>query len=467
MRRKPYFVFSDRNGVRRIKGALLARYVREHLNFLLVRNSGKTDIQIYVYENGVYRFCAVETFKGYIKNFIAQYDECLITMTVVNEAFNQLMTDLNYVKIEDLNADESIINFQNGILKLSDDKPVLLPHSPQYLSTIQIPCNYYEEEIPTPVFDSYINTLTGNNEKTRLLLLEFIGVIISNVKGWRMKKALFMFGPGDTGKSQLKSLCERMIGIENYSSADFNELEERFGTSALYGKRLAGSADASHMSVKELKTFKKLTGGDSIQAEFKGQKAFDFVFNGLLWLCMNSLPKFGGDNGPWVYERIMVIQCTNVIPKEKQDKQLLDKMYSERSGIVQKAIKALLKVISNGYRFDETNSVIQIRKQYMAENNSIISFFNECVIRRPNNRIDDSCTTSRMFNVYKSWCRDNSNGFSKTAKEFRDEICSILNGSFSDVTTKRNGYTYYTDYTLTLEAKKNYSGAYGYDSTTG
>ena len=162
----------------------------------------------------------------------------------------------------------------------------------------------------------------------------------------------------------------------------------------------------------------------------------------------------------------MVIQCTNVIPKEKQDKQLLDKMYSERSGIVQKAIKALLKVISNGYRFDETNSVIQMRKQYMAENNSIISFFNECVIRRPNNRIDDSCTTSRMFNVYKSWCRDNSNGFSKTAKEFRDEICSILNGSFSDVTTKRNGYTYFTDYTLTLEAKKNYSGAYGYDSTT-
>ena len=36
-----------------------------------------------------------------------------------------------------------------------------------------------------------------------------------------------------------------------------------------------------------------------------------------LWLCMNSLPKFGGDNGPWVYERIMVVTCDNVIPKEK------------------------------------------------------------------------------------------------------------------------------------------------------
>ena len=49
----------------------------------------------------------------------------------------------------------------------------------------------------------------------------------------------------------------------------------------------------SFLSVDELKTFKKMTGGDSLFAEFKGQQAFEFIFNGLLWFCMNRLPKFG------------------------------------------------------------------------------------------------------------------------------------------------------------------------------
>ena len=35
--------------------------------------------------------------------------------------------------------------------------------------------------------------------------------------------------------------------------------------------------------------------------------------------------------------------CNNVIPKDKQDKFLLDKMYAERDGIVYKAIMALNK----------------------------------------------------------------------------------------------------------------------------
>ena len=35
----------------------------------------------------------------------------------------------------------------------------------------------------------------------------------------------------------------------------------------------------SFLSVEELKTFKKMTGGDSLFAEFKGQQAFEFTYN--------------------------------------------------------------------------------------------------------------------------------------------------------------------------------------------
>jgi len=310
-----------------------------------------------------------------------------------------------------------------------------------------------------------MHTLTNGDKAIQQLLLEFIGACISNIKGWRMKKSLFMVGKGDTGKSQLKSLVELLLGRGNFIGIDLKEIEARFGTGAVYGTRLAGSSDMSFLSVDELKTFKKLTGGDSIFAEFKGQQAVEFTYNGLLWFCMNRLPKFGGDDGQWVYDRIMVVECPNVIPKDKQDKTLLDKLYAEREGIVYKAVKALQTVIANGYRFTEPESVNKARDAYMIENNTVVSFFDECMTKRPRGKIEDSCSTGRIYKVYKAWCYDNNNGYAKTAGEFRKALADHLDTTFEEMSVKRNNGTYYRNYTLTLEAKEQYAQVYGYDGT--
>ena len=350
----PDFIrFNEMTGQPYIVVPLLAKYVREHLDYILVRDNGKQGMLKYVYERGAYRIYADDMMKGIIKGYIAQYDEELVRIKQINETFQLLATDLDYVPQENLNAREDIINFQNGLLYVTAEEATLYPHSPKVLSTIQIPCDWTGKETPTPVFDCYMHTLTNGDAAIRQLLLEFMGACISNVKGWRMKKALFLVGEGDTGKSQLKSLVERLLGIGNYIGIDLTEIEARFGTGAIYGTRLAGSSDMSFLTVEELKTFKKITGGDSLFAEFKGQQGFEFTYGGLLWFCMNRLPKFGGDDGKWVYNRIMAVNCPNAIPKDKQDKLLLDKMYAEREGIVYKAVMALQTVIKNGYRFSE------------------------------------------------------------------------------------------------------------------
>jgi phage/plasmid-associated DNA primase len=46
-----------------------------------------------------------------------------------------------------------------------------------------------------------------------------------------------------------------------------------------------------------------------------------------------------------------------MIPPQKQDKRLLDKLYAEREGIVHKAVMALREVIANGYAFNEPECV--------------------------------------------------------------------------------------------------------------
>ena len=221
----------------------------------------------------------------------------------------------------------------------------------------------------------------------------------------------------------------------------------------------------SFMSVDELKTFKKITGGDSLFSEFKGQQGFQYTYSGLLWFCMNRLPKFGGDDGQWVYNRIMVVNCPNVIPKEKQDKQLQEKMYAERNGIIYKAVMALQTVIANGYRFSEPECIAEARQNYRNINSSVIAFADECLCPWPLGKINPHCTTGRIFKVYAAWCKDNNNGYAKTAKEFREELAEYYGATVTDMTTRRSGNTYYKNLTLSLETKQQYQREYGYDGT--
>ena len=455
-----WITFSEK-GVPHISATKLAKEVKARVKYILVRDNGKEGVRVYVYEHGVYVYYAPDMFKAVIKNIIAEYDEDVVSMGAVHETYAILTTDLDYTPESALNAREDIINFRNGLLVVTATDARLIPHTPDILTTIQIPCNYTENLIPTPSFDRYLHTLTNSDRDVQQLLLEFMGVVISNVKGYRMKKSLFLVGAGDTGKSVLKSLTERLIGRGNFIGIDLKEIEARFGTGAIYGTRLAGSSDMSFLSVDELKTFKKITGGDSLFAEFKGQQAFEFTYDGLLWFCMNRLPKFGGDDGKWVYDRIMVVECKNVIPPEKQDKQLLDKLYAEREGIVRKAAMAMMKVIKNGYRFSEPKSVTAARGQYMSDNNTVISFWNECMVQR--GKISDKATVGKIYDVYKVWCQDNNSGYAKSAKEFRSIISDYLNTSYADLTLRSKAGIVYKNYTLSVDTKQQYCRIYGYD----
>lgn len=454
---RPNFVLVDNKGRQSISAPLLARHVREHLDYILVRDGATQGTLKYVYKDGVYTLYDQNMLYGAIKQFIADYNESLVKMTVVKEVAQLLLSDLDYLSQDRLNECEDIINFQNGLLRISGDRVALIPHSPKVLSTIQIPCNWSNQEISTPVFDQFLETLTNGDSEIKQLLLEVMGIAISNVKGWRTKKALFLVGDGNTGKSQLKSLTERLLGKNNYIGMDLSEIEARFGTGSLYGKRLAGSSDMSFLSVDELKVFKKLTGGDDVHMEFKGQQAFSATFAGILWFCTNKLPRFSGDKGAWLYSRIMPVWCPNIIPLEKQDKQLLDKMYAEREGIVQKCVKALQTVITNGYRFSEPASVIAARKQYQAVNSTVITFFEECMCHWPNGTIGGSTiTTGAIHRAYVQWCRVNNNGYAKSAKDFREELAGHLSTTFADMTTRVHGNTYYREWTLTKDAQQDF-----------
>lgn len=456
----PPFVIKGSRGQLKVDATRLAEYVRRNLHYRLVRDTATEAQRVFVYDRGVYQQCAPEMFQGKIKEFIRDYSKPLVSMPPVMEAYHQLMTDTNYEKQTSLDADKDLINFQNGVLRLSD--MALLPHSPDILSTVQVPCDWIDKEPETPVFDAYMHKLTSGNNEVKQLLLEFMGVALSNVPGCRMKKALFLFGPGNTGKSQLRILLTRLLGDRLCSSADLADLEARFGTSNLYGKRLVGSPDMRYATVRELRVFKTVSAGDPVMVEFKGQPAFSYTYQGVLWFCANELPCFGGDNGPWVYERIVPVRCSNVVPEEERDALLVDRMYAEREGIVYQAVQALKRVIRNGYCYDIPESVLTERQRYQVENDSALSFFDECMRHTmPGEKLNPFCTTGRVYRVYQAWCRQNTrNGYAKSQTDFRKALAMHLKLSTDDLIVRQKGQSYYRGITLRREAKTEYADDY-------
>lgn len=179
---------------------------------------------------------------------------------------------------------------------------------------------------------------------------------------------------------------------------------------------------------------------------------------GCCGFAVMNYQSFGGDRGSWVYDRIIIVRCDNVIPEEKQDKNLIEHLLEEKEYIVSLAINGLKQVIDNGYKYNIPSSCKDLKEDYKVENHSFRAFYKECVIDRPNpDKIEDHCTTARLYKVYEAWCKDNNNGY----KESKQEVKKILEEMGKAEIKKTNGgYNYYKAITLSKETKKDYEQIY-------
>lgn len=446
-----YVITKDGDLIRKVNCPKLAQFIRDNLQFIFVRDNAKSGILRFFYIDGYYKLINDDEMKGLIKACIPLEWQ---KVKDINEVLNLLYTDLKFVPIEDLNNDENIINFKNGILHL--DTMELTPHSSKYLSTIRIPSNYYKD-VPSPethYFDKFMDDLTEGNAELKQLLLEVMGVVISNVYGYRMKQAVFQIGDGNTGKSRLKVLLTTLLGKENCSSIDLKMLETQFGKIQLFNKRLVGTNDLSYMTISSLDTFKQACGGDYINVEYKFENSFDILFKGVLWFCGNRLPIFGGDKGQWTYDRIIIVNCNNVIPEDKRDKFLDKHLISEADYIISLCIKALKKVIDNGYKYDIPDSCKVAKDKYVIDNDSFLSFYDECIVERDLSKpIYDYCTRGKIWSVYLAYCKDNNNNYHNTKKEIKQMLEKM--GKAETIYAK-GGNIYYKYITLSYDTMKEY-----------
>ncbi|WP_077394047.1 hypothetical protein [Clostridium saccharobutylicum] len=89
----------------------------------------------------------------------------------------------------------------------------------------------------------------------------------------------------------------------------------------------------------------------------------------------NTIPYLGNDKGDHLYNRFHILQCNNVVPKEKQNPFLSDEIFrEEKDYIFQWSLQGLKRVINNGYKFTETKVISNVRDNVKNEQDSVRAF---------------------------------------------------------------------------------------------
>ncbi|MCL1803191.1 MAG: phage/plasmid primase, P4 family [Eubacteriaceae bacterium] len=389
-----FFTIVDRNGKETVKldTSELSSYIYEKgmlcpVEYALMRTvKGKGIMYIRNRNEPVWHIEIGNEMESIIRRMITPYSKALATNGNIASTYSLLYKEPlaeEYIEPEDINSHERYVIFSNGVLDLETmSLHCCLPETCFY--TIRLLCDFNQNltqesaKSNATAFMAFLDRITDNDTSTIDFLLQYMGVALSNIHGYRMKKWLLLYGEGNTGKSQLMLLLQKLLGSRNYASVDIDRLEERFGTSIIYQKRLVGDADLGNSTAKSNKMMKSLTGGDSILFEYKGENGFTDRYKGVLMFCANKMPAFAGDKGKHVYERIIPIKCYNPIAENDQDKNLLEKMLTEKESIVFLAMHAAHKVIENGYQYDLPVQAIMHRKEYELSNSIIRQFIDEC-----------------------------------------------------------------------------------------
>lgn len=372
--------------------------IAEYYHIITLSKSEKS----FMYENGAYVEVSNLKLRSLFQSIGAN------TNGIRSECLEMLKVS-TIVEESDLDSDPYTICVNNGLLVINPDtwELTLLPHNPDYLSTVRIPVSYVPgQDCPkTRQFIADIADGAGDN----LIIEELFGYLI--FRRHFIHKAFLFVGSGRNGKSTLLSLMRVFLGDENVTSIPIQNLGDRFTPSELYGKLANISGDIPKEALKQTERFKEITGEDFILMERKYQQPFYMVNTAKQIFTGNQVPKTG-DSSYGFFSRFIILRFNKRFDFEAgatkaPNPGLLKEMSTpeELSGLLNLALERLKDLVRNN-QFTGALSVADTTEMFEELSNpeaTIEAFYEECLAPQPSGYI----STEGLNNVFQAWITKN------------------------------------------------------------
>ena len=366
------------NGVQNIALYFVSTY---HIKTM----GGEKYREIYLYEDGVYKQEGSSFFKAELEKMLEEAWSVHWQSEIVEKIKN-----LSYAERADFVVDNDLVNLKNGIYSIKGKE--LIPHDPKYLFLHQLPISY-DPQADCPKIKKFLQETF--EEKDLSVIQEWLG--FSLYRDYFIKKALILFGVGNTGKSTFANIMSRFIGIANISDVALQKINDRFTSTSLYNKHLNICDDLSATDVSENGPFKMATGRSLMSGEYKFGDRFNFTNYAKLTFCCNKIPAPSDTDDDAYFSRWMLISLQKPVSAERMDNSLLQKILTEveLSGLLNFAIIGLDRLLEKG-RFSYEKEVHEVKIEMLKSGSSIAEFAYDCLEKE----VGSFVSSERMYSNY-------------------------------------------------------------------
>lgn len=183
------------------------------------------------------------------------------------------------------------------------------------------------------------------------------------------KQMIWLYGPGDCGKSMLLDIVKLVAGGEqNCAVLDEDDLSGSFGLAQLEEKGVWIGDEITGDFLK-LKSFKKLTGGTPVLVNPKGTPQYTANLNGTVFIASNERPNIRS-KGDGYDNRIILCECEEIPNHLRLSRKLVKKrMIDEIPYFVAFCMQKFTEVGGNGTIVPEDTSGIDA---IIDEHNSLL-----------------------------------------------------------------------------------------------
>jgi len=356
--------------------------------------------EIAVYQDGVY---------------VIEGGEDLVRVYCLDKLGDEFKRDrinevLEYIRLKTLIPRSVInqvtwkINVKNGMYDVDND--ALLPHSPKYFSTIQLPITY-DPKAQCEAVDKFLYEVASPEDV--LTLVQYSGYCCTT--DIRQQKALLLDGAQNNGKSTFIELVSTMIGQDHVSEQRLQDLNnDRFSRAQLNGKLLNMFPDLPKTKLYDNSVFKMLTSDQWIDGEEKYIRKFRFRNTTKQLYSANKIPEVDDPDELAFFRRWMCItfpesfegrENTNLLAEITTDKEL--------SGFFNICMVGL-RALREHSKFCYNKSVSDVQKIYLTKSDPVQAFLDECT-----EYSIDSIKKVELYAAFEGYCENN--GITNIIKE--------------------------------------------------
>lgn len=236
----------------------------------------------------------------------------------------------------------------------------------------------------------------------------------------KLKRALMLLGPGDTGKTELCHALQALVGRQWCASLGVEQMDDPMVRWVLVGKRLNVITEITTDAMVADGGFKTLVSTeDPVLINPKNRTPYMYRPTAKHVIACNDLPVIS-DRSAATFKRLLVVPMRHKVVPEPGISAAIE---AEMEGIFAWAVEGARRLLEAGGQFTEVGGAAELIAEVRSEQNPMFGFVEWCL----DVRAGEGVKLIDLVDPYRSWSGDRSADVRKIGRMLRNAGFTVAN----------------------------------------